>query len=304
MGNPKQKWTPEEESALKAGMSKHGTGKWSTILKDPEFSSILFSRSNVDLKDKWRNLRVLPTGRVGRDKAIVASNHSNQVTKHDNKQVIPSDVVEDFDDEIVDVQPLAMATGSPPITAPKRVEAKLESLILEAIINSKESTGSNKTAISMYIEDRSPPSDSKLVLAGKLKEMTETGKLIKVKHNYRIAPSSVVSGGKGSKYLLSERRQKGHSKVDKKDIELLNKLQIDTDLSRMEFMTAEEAAAAAAQAVAEAELAMMEAEDAVRRAEAAETEVEEAEAFAEAAALVLENLKSSAMWAGATVPEL
>lgn len=50
MGAPKQKWTPEEESALKAGIAKHGAGKWSTILKDPEFSHILFSRSNVDLK--------------------------------------------------------------------------------------------------------------------------------------------------------------------------------------------------------------------------------------------------------------
>jgi myb proto-oncogene protein len=50
MGAPKQKWTAEEEAALKAGISKHGTGKWRTILKDPEFSSILRYRSNVDLK--------------------------------------------------------------------------------------------------------------------------------------------------------------------------------------------------------------------------------------------------------------
>lgn len=50
MGNPKQKWTSEEESALKSGIAKHGAGKWSAILKDPEFSSTLFSRSNVDLK--------------------------------------------------------------------------------------------------------------------------------------------------------------------------------------------------------------------------------------------------------------
>lgn len=50
MGAPKQKWTSEEESALKAGVVKHGAGKWRTILKDPEFSSVLYLRSNVDLK--------------------------------------------------------------------------------------------------------------------------------------------------------------------------------------------------------------------------------------------------------------
>ena len=50
MGAPKQKWTPEEEAALKAGVVKHGAGKWRTILKDPEFSGVLFLRSNVDLK--------------------------------------------------------------------------------------------------------------------------------------------------------------------------------------------------------------------------------------------------------------
>lgn len=50
MGAPKQKWTAEEEQALKAGVVKHGVGKWRTILKDPEFSSVLYLRSNVDLK--------------------------------------------------------------------------------------------------------------------------------------------------------------------------------------------------------------------------------------------------------------
>lgn len=50
MGAPKQKWTQEEESALKSGVIKHGPGKWRTILKDPEFSGVLYLRSNVDLK--------------------------------------------------------------------------------------------------------------------------------------------------------------------------------------------------------------------------------------------------------------
>jgi myb proto-oncogene protein len=39
--NHKQKWTAKEEATLKAGIVKHGSGKWRTILTDPEFSSIL-----------------------------------------------------------------------------------------------------------------------------------------------------------------------------------------------------------------------------------------------------------------------
>jgi myb proto-oncogene protein len=50
MGAPKQKWSAEEEAALKAGVVKHGVGKWRTILKDPEFNCVLYIRSNVDLK--------------------------------------------------------------------------------------------------------------------------------------------------------------------------------------------------------------------------------------------------------------
>lgn len=50
MGNPKVKWTSEEEDALKAGVAKHGTGRWKNILRDPEFAPVLINRSNIDLK--------------------------------------------------------------------------------------------------------------------------------------------------------------------------------------------------------------------------------------------------------------
>ncbi|CAH1422815.1 unnamed protein product [Lactuca virosa] len=56
MGTPRKMWTLEEESALLAGVAKHGAGKWKTILTDEEFAPRLVNRSNVDLKDKWRNL--------------------------------------------------------------------------------------------------------------------------------------------------------------------------------------------------------------------------------------------------------
>jgi len=66
MAAPKRKWTSEEEVALRAGVEKYGSGKWQTILKDPEFAVCLASRSNVDLKDKWRNLLSVSAG--GRSK--------------------------------------------------------------------------------------------------------------------------------------------------------------------------------------------------------------------------------------------
>ncbi|KAK9848171.1 hypothetical protein WJX84_004055 [Apatococcus fuscideae] len=57
-GPPKQKWTSEEESALREGVSKYGVGKWRLIQKDGIFAGVLRNRSNVDLKDKWRNLNM------------------------------------------------------------------------------------------------------------------------------------------------------------------------------------------------------------------------------------------------------
>ncbi|CAA7018445.1 unnamed protein product [Microthlaspi erraticum] len=48
--------TAEEEETLLAGIAKYGTGKWRNILEDPEFSVQLQYRTNIDLKDKWRNM--------------------------------------------------------------------------------------------------------------------------------------------------------------------------------------------------------------------------------------------------------
>ena len=51
------KWTDAEVDALRRGVEKHGDRRWSVILQENQavFSSVK-SRSNVDLKDKWRNL--------------------------------------------------------------------------------------------------------------------------------------------------------------------------------------------------------------------------------------------------------
>lgn len=64
-------WTAFEEAAVAKGFAKYGMMKnpWAQILADSELQDTLSLRSNVDIKDKWRNMqkaghtgRVPPTG--------------------------------------------------------------------------------------------------------------------------------------------------------------------------------------------------------------------------------------------------
>jgi regulator of protease activity HflC (stomatin/prohibitin superfamily) len=93
--------------------------------------------------------------------------------------------------------------------------------------------------------------------------------------------------------VLLEDIKKEPTKLDREDVAVLTKSQIDAELARMRTMTAEEAAAAAARAVAEAEAIMTEAEAAVREAEAAEADAVAAQAFAEAAMATFKNRSSA-----------
>ncbi|XP_021770419.1 telomere repeat-binding factor 1-like isoform X2 [Chenopodium quinoa] len=291
MGAPKQKWTAEEEAALKAGVLKHGAGKWRTILKDPEFSGVLYLRSNVDLKDKWRNMSVMTTGFGSREKSKVALKrvpmHSSPVKQEENTTSV-SDVPQS-DEEMPDVK--NVATSSAPVEispAPKRSIVRLDNLILEAITNLKESGGSNKTAIGSYIEDQywAPP-DFKRVLSAKLKFLTSSGKLIKVKRDYQISPSLAFPEKRRNLPMLAQEiRQVNLPKIDRDDLSML-KSQIDLELAKMRSMTPQDAAAAASRAVTEAETALAEAEDAEREADEAEADAEAAQAFASAATKML-----------------
>ncbi|XP_057491691.1 telomere repeat-binding factor 1-like [Actinidia eriantha] len=282
MGAPKQKWTSEEEAALKAGVTKYGAGKWSTILKDPEFSILLYSRSNVDLKDKWRNMNVAANGWGSRSRVRVASKSNQQIVKDDDKAL---STVSQSDTDIVDAQPLAGSNGTSENASSKKPIPRLDNLILEAITNLKEPRGSSRAAIAIYIEERYlAPENLERLLAATLKLLTENGKLVKVKHQFRIAPPSIHTDvKKDSSPSLLEGKQKNSPKVDKNEIKILSKSQIDAELEKMKGMTAQEAAAAAALAVAEAEAAIAEAEEAAREAEKAEAEAEAAQLFAEAA---------------------
>ncbi|KAI5581240.1 hypothetical protein POPTR_007G005000v4 [Populus trichocarpa] len=253
MGAPKQKWTSEEEAALKAGVLKHGTGKWRTILMDPEFSAVLRLRSNVDLKDKWRNINVTAIW-GSRKKAKITLKRRPLTPKREENAKALSTVVQ-TNEEVVDAKPLAFASGTPGNGGPKDLLARLDNLILEAITTLKEPTGSDRASIALYIQ---------------------------VQHKYRIAPSSTFSEGRKN-HALPEGKQKDALKLEKSKNKILTKAHIDRDLSKIQGMTALEAAAAAAKAVAEAESAIADAEAAAREAEKAEAEAEAAQVFAKAA---------------------
>ncbi|KAL6573056.1 hypothetical protein OROHE_002532 [Orobanche hederae] len=285
MGAPKQKWTSEEEAALKAGISKYGIGKWSTILKDPEFSSVLRARSNVDLKDKYRNLNCVVLG--SRQRTRFASK-SNQLTIKKDENTSIRSVITETESEVLDGNSLALSCEI-------FQGAEVDDVIVEAVTKLKEPRGSSRHAIQNYIGDHySIPPDFEATLAAHLKILMENGRLIKVKHQYRVAPRSVsFSVGKESLLLEYGATKESSSEAEKNDFVMLTKAMIDAELEKMKSMSAEEAAKAAAKAVAEAEAAIAEAEAAAREAEEAEAEAEAAQCFADAAqrALNFQNLR-------------
>lgn len=52
---PRVNWTEEEIADLRRGVEKHGEGYWAAIHQDPSFK-FSPSRTQIDLKDKWRNI--------------------------------------------------------------------------------------------------------------------------------------------------------------------------------------------------------------------------------------------------------
>ncbi|XP_042021898.1 single myb histone 6-like [Salvia splendens] len=284
MGAPKQKWTPEEEAALKAGIQKYGIGKWSTILKDPEFSTDLRSRSNVDLKDKWRNLKFMANGLGSRHRARVSIKSSQLVIKQDEDTTTRSMVVHK-DMEVIGVTSIAASNELSQDVIFKKNIPRMGDVILETITKLKEPRGSSRAAIMQYVEENySVPADHERTLAAHLKILTENGQLTKVKNQYRIAPKlvSFCALEEPKLLLLENGATKNTFQAERSsDVVLLSKAKIDAELEEMRSMCTKEAAVAAARAVAKAEALMAEAEVATREAEEAEAEAEAAQCFAD-----------------------
>ncbi|KAF5180405.1 Telomere repeat-binding factor [Thalictrum thalictroides] len=272
MGAPKQKWTSEEEDALRAGVAKHGTGKWKNIQKDPEFSHYLAARSNIDLKDKWRNMSVSASGQGSRDKirtpklkalppiapasasaaaSTPAPTSSNSKTPTSNALVLyePADTVMD-------------SSKSP---ADGKASSSYNTLIFEAIATIKDPTGSDISSIMAFIESKQElPPNFRRLLSSKLRRLVTQEKLEKVHNSYKIK-----KGSSSGPRIASNQKQKDdqHSK------------QSPTTAIKTRFDEIEEAAKSAAYMIADAENKAFMASEAIKEAERVAKMVEESDSL-------------------------
>nr|XP_043635081.1 telomere repeat-binding factor 1-like [Erigeron canadensis] len=272
MSVPKRKWSLEEEAALKAAVVKYGIGKWVAILKDPNFGSVLHLRSKVDLKDKWRNMRSRMAGGFQACQRVKPWIPTTLPTE--NCGNITSAPKEDF----MKTDPSTTLALSLQNRTSKLPMPRLDTLILDTIDTLKESIGSTPTAIAKNItENYLVPSNLNKLLKRELEALIDCGILKKVRHRYRLTPSSYSD--KNPSTLLLEVEQECCLSGTK----ILTKADIDAELEKMRIMTPRQAAAMAVKVVAEAEAALLEAEKAAREAEVAEADAESAKAFAAAA---------------------
>ncbi|GAU33943.1 hypothetical protein TSUD_357430 [Trifolium subterraneum] len=170
MGNQKIKWTSEEEEALVAGIKKHGAGKWKAILLDPQFAPLLTSRSNIDLKDKWRNMNV----------------YVNTQGVRTPKPKVAGDIV--INDSCQNEQD---------VNTPPRYNA----MIFEALSTLKDTNGSDLNAIASFIEQKHQvPQNFRRTLSSRLRTLVNQEKLEKVQNCYKIKKeTSLVTKSSSSK---------------------------------------------------------------------------------------------------------
>ncbi|CDP03136.1 unnamed protein product [Coffea canephora] len=186
MGNPKQKWTSEEEEALRAGVKKHGTGKWKNIQRDPEFSHLLFSRSNIDLKDKWRNLTVSASNGLGpREKS--KAQKGKAISDAPATPLPITQVPASSTPLSLEVPADVAADDSSKCLLDGKTASKYNGMIHEALSTLKEPNGSDTSTIVNFIEQRHevPPNFRRLISA-RLRRLVAQEKLEKVQNSYRI----------------------------------------------------------------------------------------------------------------------
>ncbi|KAG5225541.1 hypothetical protein OIU76_026607 [Salix suchowensis] len=270
MGNPKQKWTSEEEEALRAGVAKHGTGKWKNIQRDPEFNPYLYSRSNIDLKDKWRNMTVSAGSQSVKDKSRTlkarpnpdAAAHVAASTPLSNphSSAAADDVV--FDD-------------SSEAAADSKTAPKYNAMIFEAISALNEPNGADTSAIISYIERRQElPQNFRRQLSSRLRRLLAQEKLEKVQNCYKIKKSSSF-GTKTPTPKQKEMRPKPVQNID--------------HINSGDTVT--EAADDAAYMVAEAENKSFVATEAVKESERVSKMAEDANSLLQLANEILEKCK-------------
>lgn len=177
MGIQKQKWTREEEAALKAGVDKHGPGKWKTILTDPDFKDALSNRSNIDLKDKWRNLGIanIPLASKKNDPvlAITCGTHATAQSTNNALSLVA-----------------ANGATNTPRTPQESGIMVTRSIVFKAISSINDSKGSDFNAIASFIEQRHEvPYNFRRYLSSMIRRLILQGRLVKVEQRYRIKNS-------------------------------------------------------------------------------------------------------------------
>ncbi|XP_057797156.1 telomere repeat-binding factor 4-like isoform X2 [Salvia miltiorrhiza] len=179
MGNQKLKWTSEEEQALKAGVAKYGAGKWKNILVDSEFKHKLANRSNVDLKDKWRNMGGQGSG-------------ANAMTPR-AKSVTNSALTPKAQSSALILVPIENVNDKPP-QSPEGVKNshKYNEMILEALSSIKDRNGSDFVSILRFIEKKyEVPQNFRRLLSSKLRKLVLQGTVEKVQKHYKIKHASL-----------------------------------------------------------------------------------------------------------------
>ncbi|RZB97671.1 Telomere repeat-binding factor 5 isoform C [Glycine soja] len=176
MGNQKQKWTQDEEDALIAGVEKHGPGKWKNILKDPQFAPFLTSRSNIDLKDKWRNLSVSNGAQGSKEKSRVPK--LKALPAPPAPTATPQNAAPALQNAASDVTPPDASQNDQDAKNPPRYNA----MIFEALSALKDSNGSDMNAIIKFMEQKNLQVNQNFrrALSTKLRRLVSQGKLEKV----------------------------------------------------------------------------------------------------------------------------
>ncbi|KAL3632939.1 hypothetical protein CASFOL_025923 [Castilleja foliolosa] len=178
MGNRKQKWTEEEEDALKAGVAKHGPGKWKIILVDSELGPKFMNRSNVDLKDKWRNMCVnqVQGGRDNSTTPKAIEYVSGALASNIQNNALVCSLKEKANDHL---------SHSPQNL--KNVP-KYNPMIFDALSSLKDPNGSDISAIANFIEQKYevPQTFRRRLLSTKLRKLVLQDKIEKVQHCFKI----------------------------------------------------------------------------------------------------------------------
>nr|GMC92593.1 telomere repeat-binding factor 4-like [Ipomoea batatas] len=275
MGNPKQKWTSEEEEALRAGVAKHGAGKWKNIQRDPEFNHLLYSRSNIDLKDKWRNLNVSANGQNPRDKSRtpkVKANPDSSVTPVLNAQT-PASSIPASDDVATD----AIVEDNSKCLLDGKTASKYNAMIYEALSTLKDPDGSDTSTIVRFIEQRQEvPQNFRRLLSSRLRKLVQQEKLEKIQNCFRIKKE--LLGSPKQKESWSRHNQNHNQKT----CYLGN--------------TVEEAAVSAAYRIAEAENKSFVAAEAVKEAERVSRMAEDSNVLLQLAKEIFEKCNVFGKW--------